>query len=196
VARARPITSRYSRTEAPPARRRPSRHEPGPDTQLLREAARHIPAGSRVLDVGCGNGELFRLLGRRLGEGVGIDPVLPGSVLATHYRLVRGWFPENLPATQPFDVITLLGVLEETPSARRGALVAACQRLLKPNGRLILTARAELTGLRDLEKSSGLDQAPSQLLVFSRERLAAPGGVRKALSLDPRPKNPPELTFE
>lgn len=177
VARPRPITSRYSRPGAPPAVPPSTREGRREAARIVRQAMQFIPDGSRVLDVGCGSGELFRRLGARLGDGVGIDPRLPGSVIGTRYRLVPGWFPEDLPASEEaFDVITLLGVIEETPSARRSALVAACRRLLKPEGRLIMTARPELAGLRQLERSSGLDQTPSQVLVFSRSKLGDDGG--------------------
>jgi len=177
VARPRPITSRYSRSNARPAVPPPTRQDRRDAARIVRQTLQFIPDGSRVLDVGCGGGELFRRLGARLGEGVGIDASLHGSVIGTRYRLLPGWFPEDLPAEEPFDVITLLGVIEQTPSARRALLVAACQRLLKPEGRLIMTARAELAGLRELERSSGLDQTPSQVLVFSRSNLAPPGAA-------------------
>jgi 2-polyprenyl-3-methyl-5-hydroxy-6-metoxy-1,4-benzoquinol methylase len=176
VARPRPITSRYSRPGAPPAVAPPTRQDRRDAARIVRQAIQFIPEGSRVLDVGCGSGELFRRLGTRLGEGVGIDASLPGSVIGTRYQLLPGWFPEDLPSEEPFDVITLLGVIEETPSARRAALVATCQRLLKPEGRLIMTARPELAGLRELERSSGIDQAPSQVLVFARANLGPDGG--------------------
>lgn len=99
----------------------------------------HIPTGARVLDIGCGDGYLFRRLGDRIWEGIGIDPALPGTVVGHRYRLLSGSFPEGLPERSQFDVITLLAVLDEVPPAALPALAHACARLLRPGGRLIVT---------------------------------------------------------
>ena len=39
----------------------------------IRKAAPYIPLGAHVLDIGCGDGALFRVLGGRMASGVGID---------------------------------------------------------------------------------------------------------------------------
>lgn len=91
------------------------------------------------MDVGCANGELFRLL-PQIGEGLGIDPDLPED--APSYRnavLVRGLFPQALPDERPFDVITLLAVVEHIPAPQLTQLAADCVRHLKPGGQLIIT---------------------------------------------------------
>src|SRR3954468_21788789 len=76
----------------------------------IARARPHIPVGARVLDVGSGDGALFRALAGRIGEGVGIDPdVAPSDV--GRYRVVRGWFPHDLPDVGPFGAITMLAVL-------------------------------------------------------------------------------------
>lgn len=102
-----------------------------------------IPAGARVLDIGCHDGALFRQRADRLGGGVGIDPLAdPATRLAPGFRLVRGSFPADLPGGAPFDVVTCLAVLEHVPGAAQRDFLAACAAQLKPGGRLIVTVPA------------------------------------------------------
>ena len=106
------------------------------------KARPYIACGARVLDVGCGDGALFRQLKPLIGEGVGIDPTLRRSVDREDYRLIAGWFPDDLPDERPFDVITMLAVLEHVPPARQPRLAQACRRLLKEGGYLVITVPA------------------------------------------------------
>ncbi len=99
-----------------------------------------IPSGSRVLDVGCRDGHLFQYLGDRLGEGVGIDPEPLAGHDGERYRLLTGWFPQDLPDdVGTFDVITLVAVLEHLQPDAQTQLVEDCRRLLRPGGRVVLT---------------------------------------------------------
>lgn len=98
-----------------------------------------IPDGARVLDIGCDDGALFRYCGEQIRSGVGIDPTLNTSTQWSRFQLVAGKFPEDLPPGEPFDVITLLAVLEHVPGAQKSALAANCARLLAPGGRVLLT---------------------------------------------------------
>jgi 2-polyprenyl-3-methyl-5-hydroxy-6-metoxy-1,4-benzoquinol methylase len=98
----------------------------------------YVEPGDRVLDVGCADGALFRILGDRIVGGVGIDAEA-APVKTPTFELVRGTFPEAPPAGEPFDVITLLAVLEHVPPDRQAALAAACAAHLKPLGRLVVT---------------------------------------------------------
>ena len=94
--------------------------------------------GARVLDIGCADGALFRSVGG-LGEGIGIDPFIEGSTAWDHFQLIRGSFPEDVPADQTFDAITLLAVLEHVPADQQARLAQGCYRFLKPGGRLLIT---------------------------------------------------------
>ena len=102
----------------------------------------YIANGARVLDVGCSDGELFRQLGSRIGEGVGIDADLHESVEMPGFELIPGTFPENLRDSRRFDVITMLAVLEHVPRERQADIARACSRYLEPGGYLVVTTPA------------------------------------------------------
>ncbi|MEM1444521.1 MAG: class I SAM-dependent methyltransferase [Planctomycetota bacterium] len=102
-----------------------------------------VPAGSRVLDIGCGRGLLVGLLsatGRAVG-GVGVDPSGPAVQTAAAMMSAEGdawsWRTtariEDWP-DEAFDAVTMVDVMHHLPSAmRRPAVEAAAQRL-KPGG--------------------------------------------------------------
>ncbi|MGA2852692.1 MAG: methyltransferase domain-containing protein [Verrucomicrobiota bacterium] len=99
-----------------------------------------IPGGARVLDIGSGDGALFRQLGKLVNaDSLGIDPGLKANSRVGGVSLIVGKFPQDMPAVEPFDVITLLAVLEHFPPAEHAALKQGCRQFLKPGGRLIIT---------------------------------------------------------
>ena len=99
----------------------------------------YIPAESRLLDVGCGDGSLFDHVGKRLRSGVGVDPTLRGSADLGRFQLIAGRFPEAVPQSEPFDVITMLAVVEHLPDSELERLAETCHDLLRPGGRLLIT---------------------------------------------------------
>jgi 2-polyprenyl-3-methyl-5-hydroxy-6-metoxy-1,4-benzoquinol methylase len=112
--------------------------------QRIAKAAPWIPRGSRVLDIGCADGALFRQLGDRIGAGVGIDSDLAQRVVHERYELIPGAFPEALAQREPFDAIALLAVLEHVPTERQADLARACARHLVTGGHLVITAPGPL----------------------------------------------------
>ena len=50
----------------------------------------YVFSGARVLDVGCADGTLFKYLGSKVGEAVGVDPGLNQSVTTHRCRLIAG----------------------------------------------------------------------------------------------------------
>ena len=113
----------------------------------IREAARYLRPGMRVLDIGCADGALADQVPGL--DYVGLDPALPPS-LATHgltgvgRRLVRGHFPDDVPAGPPFDAITLLAVLEHLDDGEQARLARGCADKLRPGGLLIVTVPAPI----------------------------------------------------
>lgn len=109
-------------------------------------AARVPLAGAQVLDVGCGGGLLSEALARAGAQVVAID--LGESLLEVarlHMREsgltidYRQMAVETLAEQQPgtFDAITCMEMLEHVPDP--AAVIAACARLLRPGGRLLLS---------------------------------------------------------
>ena len=103
----------------------------------MRQAMRFIPAGSRVIDVGAHEGELFRALGKNLGQGYGIEPLCPTALTEHNFTVVAGFFPAVRPAEGGWDAVTMLAVLEHVPTREQPALAASCHALLKPGGRML-----------------------------------------------------------
>ena len=105
----------------------------------ISKARPYITPGSRVLDIGCADGELFRRV-PGIKDGIGVDPDLPQpSIRFANAVLLKGLFPQALPDDRPFDVITLLAVLEHVPQERQRQLAEECAHYLKPDGHLIIT---------------------------------------------------------
>src|SRR3954470_15857042 len=71
-----------------------------------------IPAGAKVLDIGCHQGELLRSLGDHIGSSVGLDPVAPSGG-GPRYRTLRMAFAAPAPFPDgSFDVVVMLATLE------------------------------------------------------------------------------------
>ena len=104
-------------------------------------ALRYIPARSRVLDIGCFNGEFFKYAGSHLRSGLGIDPApAVTDTAAANTVVLKGFFPADIPAgTEKFDVITALAVLEHIPAENLADFAEACYDWLNSGGKVILT---------------------------------------------------------
>lgn len=103
-------------------------------------AASHVPTGCRLLDVGSEEGFFLDMLEGRFSRAVGIDPVYKEVQHQDRRLMVPGRFPHDLEAVQgPFDVITMIAVLEHLPVDDLEGAARACSELLAPGGRVIIT---------------------------------------------------------
>ena len=124
--------------------------------QRIGQAARFVRPGSRVLDIGCHDGQLFRVIGPGLREGIGLDPDLAGRLVGANYTLGPGVFPADATdandaagtfaagtfAPGTFDSVCALAVLEHVGAGERAGFVAAIASLLRAGGEAILTVPA------------------------------------------------------
>ena len=105
----------------------------------LARARPWIPGRARVLDVGCADGTLFDDLAALELTGVGLDPRLAGMIDRPGLQLRPGKLPADFAGEEPFDVVTLLAVLEHIPEDDQPQVAVSCYRALKPGGRVVLT---------------------------------------------------------
>jgi SAM-dependent methyltransferase len=88
-----------------------------------------LPARSRVLDLGCGDGGLVDRLSQLGFDALGVDPRAPD-----HPRLIRERIEQAM-GLGGFDAITALMALHH---AELDTVVPALARLLRPHGRLFV----------------------------------------------------------
>jgi len=103
----------------------------------------YLHARSRILDIGCHDGALFKHVAHLVADhaeaSVGIDPDIDQPVFQPRYQLLRGSFPDDLPAMGTFDVITMLGVLEHLLPNQLAGVGTRCVQLLRPGGYFLIT---------------------------------------------------------
>lgn len=101
---------------------------------MAKEIALYVPAGQRVLDVGCGSGYIAHHLSALLGAPVtGTDVAAQAEARIAYQRFDGRALPFGDGA---FDVVLFCYVLHHARDA--GALLGEARRVLKPDGRLII----------------------------------------------------------
>jgi SAM-dependent methyltransferase len=111
---------------------------------ILRRLVEHLPEGYRVLEVGCGTGNVLRYLEQVCtgGQVIGLDLFFEGLRFAQQRvscQLVQADI-NRPPFGQSFDVIGIFDVLEHLDNDQD--VLRTLHKLLKPGGYLLITVPA------------------------------------------------------
>ena len=125
---------------------------------LVSRSFQELPEGFRVLEVGCGSGNVLRVLqrvaaGRGSVEGLELSP---DAAEAAHVRTglsVTNGYLADLDPTRSFDVIVAFDVLEHIADER--TVLRQMRERLRPHGRLILTVPAHQSLWSPFDVASG-----------------------------------------
>ena len=107
-------------------------------SERTRRVVPYVHQGARVLDIACTDGALFRLIGDRVGSGVGID-MDPVPQSTAKFQYIRGKFPDDMPDSEPFDVVAALAVVEHISEPEHAEFATRCSKLLRRGGYLVAT---------------------------------------------------------
>ncbi|GMV96414.1 MAG: glycosyltransferase [Phycisphaerae bacterium] len=108
--------------------------------ELIRLYRRHVPPGSRVLEIGCGAGDLLAALRPSYGLGVDEDPALIEAARRRHPGLHFAAGPLEappLPEGETFDAIVICNVIGHLRDVQ--AVFTALRRYCRPDTRVIAT---------------------------------------------------------
>lgn len=113
-----------------------------------------VPRGAKVLDVGCGTGEMAEQLMRRGYEAWGLDIAAP-MIRRARDRCASDRFEvadlEHLPfADDTFDAAVCLGVIEYLDTDERA--LRELWRVLKPGGRVVVSTPSAICPLHHLDR--------------------------------------------
>ena len=101
-------------------------------------AARWIPQGSRVLDIGCHQGEFLLWLGGKITPSVGFDPLYKEISDSEGHKFFAQNFQADLPfEDNSFDAIVLLATIEHIHE--KSGIARESARLLRVGGQIIIT---------------------------------------------------------
>ena len=102
---------------------------------------RFIRPGATVMDFGCGHQALFlRSVQEQITRGIGLDYDAAPSRPAANIEIQQFHFKERFEfADRTFDQITILAVVEHIPLDQVGLLFREFRRILKDDGRVLLT---------------------------------------------------------
>lgn len=97
-------------------------------------------AGLRIIDIGCGEGQLTRALAKLGAQVTGYDPFIAGTELtrdgAGSYRLAKAAADAIPEPDHGADLVVFVFSLHHVPGAKLEGALAEARRLLRPTGRL------------------------------------------------------------
>jgi len=97
-------------------------------------------AGLRIIDIGCGEGQLTRALAKLGAQVTGYDPFITGTELTRDgtgsYRLAKAAADAIPEPDHSADLVVFVFSLHHVPGAKLEGALAEARRLLRPSGRL------------------------------------------------------------
>ncbi len=135
----------------------------------------YLPAheNGRLLEIGCGSGEMLKImedLGWH-GEGVDFDAEAVRNATSRGLRVRQGSLAAQHYPDDHFDAITMSHLIEHVPDPL--ALLSECRRILKPGGRaVVVTPNSDAWGHRVAGASWLNLDPPRHLHLFNRNSLA------------------------
>ncbi len=125
---------------------------------LIGAPIRCLPDGFRILEMGCGSGNVLRVLQRSAaGRGLveGLELSRPAAEIAhgrTGLTITNGYLGSCNPS-EPYDIIAAFDVLEHI--ADEATVLSQVQARLKPSGQLVLTVPAHRSLWSSFDVASG-----------------------------------------
>jgi SAM-dependent methyltransferase len=133
-----------------------------------------LPTGSRVLDAGCGASVFPLFLGEQDLRVTAIDPDLPEGLTvpaSMSLRYVRGRLQQLPFASEHFDGVFCISVIEHLPLAEMTVALKELARVLKTGGRLLLTTDYAQNADEKMWYEGPGDRFAVDWNVFDRQRL-------------------------
>ncbi|GLI39398.1 methyltransferase domain-containing protein [Geobacter hydrogenophilus] len=136
----------------------------------------YLPAKprGRLLEIGCGNGQMLNFMGA-LGweiEGIDFDPAAVENARHKGLRVALGSLEEQRYRDREFDAIIMSHVIEHVADPK--CLLVECHRILKPGGVLsMVTPNMESMGSRIYKRSWLHLDPPRHLALFNCRALQA-----------------------
>ncbi|MHC1698698.1 MAG: class I SAM-dependent methyltransferase [Geobacteraceae bacterium] len=129
-----------------------------------------LPAepGARMLEIGCGSGEMLKWLAEHGWEveGLDFDPQAVQNALSKGLKVYLGSIESQEFPANSFDVIVMNHVIEHVPNP--AALLHECYRILKPGGKLVsVTPNVQSLGHKLFSSSWFHLDPPRHLILFT-----------------------------